>query len=104
MRQARVYVHGIFAGTLLEEQPAGACLFRYDEDYDGPPVSLALPLAPREHRFSQFPAFFEGLLPEGDMLEGLLRQSKIDRTDTFAQLIAVGKDTVGAVTIEAETV
>lgn len=37
------------------------------------------------------------------MLEGLLRQNKIDRTDAFAQLIAVGKDTVGAVTIEADT-
>lgn len=103
MRQARVYVHGTFAGMLLEERPAGDCLFRYDEDYDGPPVSLALPLAPREHRFAGLPAFFEGLLPEGDMLEGLLRQNKIDRTDTFAQLIAVGKDTVGAVTIEADT-
>lgn len=41
MRQARVYVHGTFAGTLLEERPAGDCLFRYDEDYDGPPVSIS---------------------------------------------------------------
>ncbi len=103
MRRARVYVHGAFAGVLREEQLDKAYLFRYHDDYDGPPVSLALPLSPREHRFSGFPAFFEGLLPEGDMLEGLLRQNKIDRTDAFAQLIAVGKDTVGAVTIEAET-
>ena len=82
MRRARVYVHGTFAGLLIEEQPAGNHLFRYDADYDGPPVSLALPLDPREHRFAGMPAFFEGLLPEGEMLEGLLRQNKIDRTDT----------------------
>ena len=103
MRQARVYAHGTFAGILVERQPGNDYVFRYAKDYNGPPVSLSLPLSPREHRFTEFPAFFEGLLPEGDMLEGLLRQNKIDRSDTFAQLLAVGKDTVGAVTIEEET-
>ena len=36
------------------------------------------------------------------MLEGLLRQRKIDRKDFFAQLVAVGADTVGAVTVMEE--
>jgi len=36
------------------------------------------------------------------MLEGLLRQCKIDRTDLFGQLLAVGGDTVGAVTVTGE--
>jgi serine/threonine-protein kinase HipA len=49
--------------------------------------------------FAGFPPFFEGLLPEGEMLEGLLRQRKIDRSDLFSQLVAVGGDTVGAVTV-----
>lgn len=34
------------------------------------------------------------------MLEGLLRQRKIDRNDCFSQLIAVGLDMPGAVTAE----
>jgi serine/threonine-protein kinase HipA len=34
------------------------------------------------------------------MLEGLLRQKKIDRSDLFFQLVAVGGDLVGAVTVE----
>ena len=33
------------------------------------------------------------------MLDGLLRQRKIDRDDLFGQLVAVGEDVVGAVTV-----
>ena len=51
--------------------------------------------------YDRFPPFFEGLLPEGMMLEGLLRQTKIDRSDYLDQLIAVGEDLVGNVTVEA---
>ncbi|RYW70038.1 toxin HipA, partial [Legionella pneumophila] len=40
------------------------------------------------------------LLPEGIMLEALLRKYKIDKNDYFGQLIIVGQDVVGAVTIE----
>jgi len=87
---------------ILEESESGGWVFRYDPDYTGPPVSLTMPLAEHEHRFDSFPPFFEGLLPEGDMLEGLLRQRKIDRKDFFAQLVAVGADTVGAVTVMEE--
>ena len=98
MRRARVAMLGEAAGT-LEERESARWIFRYDPDYEGPPVSLTMPVAEREHRFDTFPPFFEGLLPEGEMLEGLLRQQKIDRRDLFSQLLAVGADTVGAVTV-----
>jgi len=39
-------------------------------------------------------------LPEGIQLEGLLKIRKIDRADYFSQLMAVGNDMVGAVTVE----
>jgi serine/threonine-protein kinase HipA len=39
-------------------------------------------------------------LPEGVMLEGLLRIVKIDKKDYFSQLIATGNDLVGAVTVK----
>jgi serine/threonine-protein kinase HipA len=93
---------GVPAGV-LEESGEGNYLFRYFETYAGSPVSLAMPVSQREFSFDGFPPFFEGLLPEGEMLEGLLRQRKIDRTDLFAQLIAVGTETVGAVTVTQET-
>ncbi|MCK5210342.1 MAG: HipA N-terminal domain-containing protein, partial [Cyclobacteriaceae bacterium] len=54
----------------------------------------------KKYTFTSFPPFFEGLLPEGIQLEGLLKLNKIDRNDLFSQLISVGDDVVGAVTVK----
>ena len=103
MRTASVLVGGEPAGMLEEHSPT-RFVFRYFESYDGPPVSLTMPVSTREIVFEGFPAFFEGLLPEGVMLDGLLRQRKIDNDDYLGQLLAVGEDVVGSVTIVEATV
>jgi len=100
LRRARVYVNGQPAAVLEELERGRKYVLRYDDGYAGPPVSLTMPVATAEHSFDSFPAFFEGLLPEGDMLESLLRQRKIDASDYFSQLLAVGQEMVGAVTVE----
>lgn len=99
MRQASVLVNSIEAGV-LEELKGGKYKFTYRTDYNGAPVSLTMPLVNKSYEFDRFPPFFEGLLPEGIMLEALLRKYKLDRNDYFGQLIKVGQDLVGAVTIE----
>lgn len=98
MRRATVFVMGEPAG-LLEEHESSRFVFRYLDDYGGPAVSLTMPVSARAFWFDTFPPFFEGLLPEGEMLDGLLRQRKIDRDDLFGQLLAIGEDVVGAVTV-----
>ena len=55
----------------------------------------------KKYGYKSFPPFFEGLLPEGVMLEGLLKIAKIDKKDYFSQLIATGNDLVGAVTVKS---
>ena len=100
MRSMIISVTGIYAG-ILKETDNGKYIFCYNDEYSGHPVSLSMPVQKKEFSFDIFPPFFEGLLPEGEMLEGLLRQCKIDRTDMFSQLLAVGADTVGAVTVKA---
>ncbi|CDR34237.1 HipA N-terminal domain-containing protein [Criblamydia sequanensis] len=60
-----------------------------------------MPTTKQVYEYDKFPPFFEGLLPEGMMLEGLLRHAKLDRDDLIGQLITVGKDLVGNVTVEA---
>ena len=99
MRKANVLVHALKAGQ-LEELTDGAYQFNYDADYRGAPVSLTMPIEKKTYFFSKFPPFFEGLLPEGMMLEALLRQCKLDKTDYFGQLVQVGHDLVGAITVE----
>lgn len=99
-RRAAVHQQGRLAGW-LESGEGGTWTFRYLPGYEGPPVSLTLPVREEPYRFSDFPPVFEGLLPEGSQLEALLRRHKIDRSDLFAQLIAVGADLVGSLTVEA---
>lgn len=101
MRIAKVYLHNIFAGILKETEIGKKYVFEYDAGYDGPVVSVTLPKG-KVHEFDRFPPFFEGLLPEGDNLEELLKTLKIDRRDYFGQLLAVGQDTVGAAVILPE--
>lgn len=101
MKKANVFVNDILAGELQEINRGTLYRFIYLKDYKGPSVSLEMPTLQSIYEFDRFPPFFEGLLPEGVMLEGLLRQTKIDRYDLMSQLIAVGGDLVGNVTVEA---
>lgn len=99
MRKADVFMHDVYAGVLEEISPRAAFRFSYDPAYDGPPVSLTMPVRPEPYAYDAFPPFLEGLLPEGYNLEALLRARKIDRQDLFSQLLAVGMDLVGALTV-----
>jgi serine/threonine-protein kinase HipA len=99
MRKAAVHQQGTLAG-ILEEIEENRYRFSYDPAYRGQPVSLALPIREAPYDFERFPPVFEGLLPEGLPLEALLRQYKIDKKDLFKQLVTVGEDVVGSLTIK----
>ena len=100
MRKAKIYVKGVEAGTLTELQQAKDYLFEYLDGYEGLEVSRTMPKNVKVYKFDKFPPFFDGLLPEGIQLDGLLKIKKIDRKDHFSQLIAVGNDMVGVVTVK----
>ncbi|OBX21542.1 serine/threonine-protein kinase HipA [Gelidibacter algens] len=99
MRRAIIFVHGKRAGVLTELSAINYS-FEYDDNYKGAVVSLTMPTRHKKYSYTSFPPFFEGLLPEGTMLEGLLRITKIDKNDYFSQLIAKGNNLVGAVTVK----
>ena len=103
MRRAKVYVKGIEAGILIEVKKGKEYLFEYLDQYNGLEVSRTMPIKGKSFKFNRFPPFFDGLLPEGIQLEGLLKIKKIDKNDYFSQLMAVGEDMVGAVTVKEIT-
>lgn len=103
MRKAKVYVKGIEAGILTELIQGKEYVFEYLVGYDGLEVSRTMPTKEKVYKFDRFPPFFDGLLPEGIQLEGLLKIKKIDKHDYFSQLIAVGEDMVGVVTVKEIT-
>ncbi len=100
MRKAKILMGKTFAGYLEEIERGKKYIFRYDPQYKGLPVSMTMPTTQEEYSFEYFPPFFDGVLPEGIMLDALLKQRKLDRNDLFGQLIAVGQDLVGAVSVE----
>ncbi len=98
MKRAKVFVDGIYSGDLEELIKGKEYRFIYLET--GGTVSLTMPRSKRIYIFDHFPPFFEGLLPEGPMLSALLKKKKIDPDDYFEQLLCIGKETVGNVTVE----
>lgn len=99
MRKALIFQQTILAGV-LEELDGGRWRFRYEAGYAGKPVSLAMPIAAEVYEFDRFPPVFEGLLPEGELLEAMLRRCKIDHKDFFRQLVITGEDLVGSLTVK----
>ena len=100
MKKANVFVNGVYAGDLEELLKGKEYKFTYLANYCGEGVSLTMPISQSVYIFHQFPPFFDGLLPEGPMLEALLKKRKIDADNRFEQLMQVGKEMVGNVSVE----
>ena len=100
MRKAKIVFNGLEAGILTEGETGKAYVFEYLDGYTGQNISLTMPTSQKRYTFDKFPPFFDGVLPEGPRLEALLRLAKLDRADYFGQLITVGADLVGAITVE----
>lgn len=102
MRKALVRVDGVSAG-ILEEREEGF-FFLYFPEYlktpSHPPVSLTLPLQRDEYSSSALFPFFDGLIPEGWMLEILCSRFGVPPEDRFGLLLKAGKDVVGNVSVE----
>jgi len=104
MQIADVFFQDMLAGQLTRLETKNEFRFTYSPDYTGPPISQTMPVRNGSFEFDSFPPFFDGLLPEGFQLEALLRQRKLDRNDCFGQLLLVGADTVGAVSVREHPV
>ncbi len=101
MRQGKVYYNNVFAGIITEDEQGYS--FTYDEAYlNSPqpqPVSLTLPLQREPFRNNVLFSFFDGLIPEGWMLNIAERNWKINRRDRMALLLACCRDCIGNVCV-----
>ena len=77
--------------------------FAYDKDYllnpDSPSVSLTLPKREAAYTSKTLFAFFDGLIPEGWLLDVVVRNWKLDSKDRFGLLLASCADCIGAVSV-----
>jgi serine/threonine-protein kinase HipA len=78
-------------------------MFVYDEKYlqnaENQAISLTLPLSKEPYKSNILFPFFDGLIPEGWLLNIAERSWKIDMRDRMSLLLACCKDCIGAVSI-----
>ena len=102
LREAFVYVRNNFAGTLSETDEGYS--FSYDANYlssENPAaVSLTLPVSNEVYLSKTLFPFFDGLIPEGWLLNVVCRNWKINQNDRFGLLLVACKDCIGNVVIK----
>ena len=96
MRKAEIYFKDNLAGILTETESGYE--FRYNKEYldnkGSDPVSLTLPLSEKPYQSKILFPFFDGLIPEGWLLDVALRN-----TDMMSLLLLCCKDCIGAVSV-----
>lgn len=103
-RSAKVYLHNVLAG-LLKETESGY-QFAYDENYmqsgNAFAISKTLPVKKEAYNSNVLFPFFDGLIPEGWLLDLAETNWKINSRDRFGLLLACCKNCIGAVSVQAE--
>lgn len=101
MRRAEVRMFNRIAGH-LDETDEGYT-FMYASDYladpENPPVSLLLPVRAERYEDKRLFPFFDGLIPEGWLLDIAEKTWKLDPRDRMGLLLATCRDCIGAVSI-----
>jgi serine/threonine-protein kinase HipA len=96
-RSADIFVHETKAGV-LEETETGY-RFQYAPDYlsiiQAEPVSLTLPLQEEPYESRVFFSFFDGLIPEGWLLDVVEETWKVNLNDRMGLLLVSCRDTIG---------
>lgn len=96
MRKAYIYYDDIFCGILEEKDEY---VFTYDPNYNGKAISLTMPITQKIYKSKVLHPFFDGLIPEGYLLEVGAKMYNISILDRMGLLLALCKDVIGAVSV-----
>ncbi len=102
-RVGQVFYHNILAGIVFEDEEGYG--FVYESEYVKMPkalsISLTLPLQAEPFRSAVLFAFFDGLIPEGWLLDIAILNWKINQRDRMGLLLSLCQDCIGAVSIKS---
>ena len=103
MRQAGIYYKDQLAGTLTETDE-GEYTFQYDnkyiETYPKQFLTFTMPVSYKPYTDKRLFPFFEGLIPEGWLLDIASKNWKINQNDRMGLLLACCKNCIGAVSVQ----
>jgi serine/threonine-protein kinase HipA len=101
MRRAEILMHHELAGWLSQDE--NGYHFQYTPSYlqskDPKPISLTLPIQEKPFTNNVLFSFFDGLIPEGWLLDIAEKNWKLHPRDRMGLLLACCKDCIGAVSI-----
>lgn len=102
MRKALIKIYDTIAGVLTQDEDGYH--FAYADEYlrsENPkPVSKTLPLKNDAYHNNVLFPFFDGLIPEGWLLEVAEQNWKLDPRDRMGLLLACCRDCIGAVSVQ----
>ncbi|MEQ8473458.1 MAG: HipA N-terminal domain-containing protein [Marinoscillum sp.] len=101
MRKAKIIYQDKWAGTLTEDEEGYH--FQYEHEYfarEGESISLTLPMQQDPYHSNVLFPFFDGLIPEGWILDIVEKNWKVNEKDRLIILLVACKDCIGAVSIE----
>ena len=102
MRQGKVYYKDNFAGIITETDD-GEYQFEYDrgyiDQYPNQAITFSMPVSDKVYKDNRLFPFFEGLIPEGWLLEIASKSWKLNQNDRMGLLSACCKNCIGAVTV-----
>ncbi len=106
MRKGLIYYKNELAGILTETDD-GEYQFQYDDSYieEFPDqfLTFTMPVTAKNYESDRLFPFFEGLIPEGWLLEIASRNWKIKANDRMGLLLACCQNCIGAVSIKPLT-
>ncbi len=101
-RSGKVFLKNEFCGIISEDEDGYS--FEYDEQYlkkdSAQAVSITMPLRGIAYQSKTLFSFFDGLIPEGWLLDIAERNWKINYRDRMGLLLTCCKDCIGAVSVE----
>lgn len=103
MRSAEIFYDTILAGKLVETND-GEYTFTYTSDYvqhfPKKFITFTLPVRSEPYKSNRLFPFFEGLIPEGWLLNIASKNWKINPNDRMGLLLACCQNCIGAVSVQ----
>ena len=103
MRSAEIYYNDVLAGKLTETNE-GLYTFQYQKEYvikyPTQFITFSMPVSENMYGDSRLFPFFEGLIPEGWLLDIASKNWKINTNDRMGLLMACCANCIGAVSVK----
>lgn len=101
MKQAGIYFNDVFCGILTEDEEGYH--FSYEKGYlakkGAAPIIPTMPLTEQQYDKEMMFPVFDGLIPEGWLLDIASTSWKIDPRDRMSLLMACCKDCIGNISV-----